>query len=86
MLGVAAFPSLLYTVMCFGIPESPALAAGPQRRPRRQDSKVLRLIEPDASPAEIEAEADEILAASSERVASGRFWTAHCASRSCWPF
>src|SRR6185369_6559957 len=23
MLGVAAFPSILYTIMCFGLPESP---------------------------------------------------------------
>ena len=34
MLGVAAFPSLLYTLMCFGIPESPRWLIGPKGRPR----------------------------------------------------
>jgi len=37
--------------------------------------KVLKLIEPDATSAEVEADADAILAASSERVSSATFWT-----------
>jgi MFS family permease len=37
--------------------------------------KVLKLIEPEATPAQLEAQADEILAASSERVVSSHFWT-----------
>ena len=37
--------------------------------------RVLRLIEPDATPAQIEADADQILAASSARKTSARFWT-----------
>jgi MFS family permease len=37
--------------------------------------KVLKLIEPDATQAQIEAQADQILAASSERVISSHFWT-----------
>src|SRR5277367_5483970 len=56
MLGVAAFPSLLYAVMCFGLPESPRWLLG-----RKDDLaagiKVLQLIHPDASQSEIEAEA-----------------------------
>jgi sugar porter (SP) family MFS transporter len=74
MLGVAAFPSILYTVMCFGIPESPRWLLG-RKGDRAAGMKVLRLIEPGASPAQIETAADEILAASSERVVSSRFWT-----------
>ncbi len=36
MLGVAAFPSLLYALLCFGLPESPALAAGQEGRSRER--------------------------------------------------
>lgn len=74
MLGVAAFPSLLYTVLCFGIPESPRWLIG-RKGDRAAGLKVLKLIEPDATPAQLEAHADEILAASSERVTSSHFWT-----------
>ena len=74
MLGVAAFPSLLYTLMCFGIPESPRWLLG-RKRDREAGLQVLRLIQPEASPAEIERQADEIMAASSEQSAAARFWT-----------
>jgi MFS family permease len=74
MLGVAAFPSLLYTVMCFALPESPRWLIG-RKGDRAEGLKVLKLIEPEATPAELEAQADEILAASSERVVSSHFWT-----------
>ncbi len=75
MLGVAAFPSLLYTVLCLWIPESPRWLIG-RKGDRQAGLQVLRLIEPDAVPAQVEAHADEILAASSERVVASRFWTA----------
>src|SRR5882757_7690856 len=74
MLGVAAFPSILYTVLCFGIPESPRWLIG-RKGDRAAGVRVLKLIEPDASPAQIEADANAILAASSERVSAGNFWT-----------
>src|ERR1035437_4451598 len=74
MLGVAAFPSILYTVMCFGIPESPRWLIG-RNGDREAGLKILKLIEPDAPQAQVEAEAAEILAASSERVVSSHFWT-----------
>jgi sugar porter (SP) family MFS transporter len=74
MLGVAAFPSLLYAVLCCGIPESPRWLIG-RKGDRAAALKVLALIEPGASAARIEAAADEILAASSVRVVAARFWT-----------
>ena len=74
MLGVAAIPSLLYTVFCFGIPESPRWLLT-RKGDRAAGVAVLQLIQPDASSAEINAEADEIISASSAQVASGRFWT-----------
>ena len=43
MLGVAAFPSILYTVMCFGIPESPRWLIG-RKGDRQAGLKVLRQI------------------------------------------
>jgi sugar porter (SP) family MFS transporter len=74
MLGVAAFPSLVYTGMCFCIPESPRWLIG-RKGDRAAGLKVLKLVEPEASPSEIEADADAILAASSERATSSGFWT-----------
>jgi MFS transporter, SP family, arabinose:H+ symporter len=73
MLAVAAFPSFLYTVFCFGIPESPRWLLG-RKGDRAAGLKVLQLIEPKATKAELEAEADVIMASSSERSTSTRFW------------
>jgi SP family arabinose:H+ symporter-like MFS transporter len=75
MLGVAAFPSILYTLMCFGLPESPRWLLG-RKQDREAGIKVLQLIQPEASRTQIEAEAQEILAISHERVEAGGFWTA----------
>lgn len=74
MLGVAAFPSILYTFLCCFIPESPRWLLG-RKRDRAAGIKVLQLIEPDFSRARLEAQADEIMAASSEKVTSTGFWT-----------
>ncbi len=75
MLGVEAFPALLYTVLCFGIPESPRWLLS-RKGDRTAGIAVLKLIQPDASQKQIEAEADEILAIAHEKVEAGRFWTA----------
>jgi MFS transporter, SP family, arabinose:H+ symporter len=74
MLGVAAFPSLLYAAFCFGLPESPRWLLG-KKGDREAGLEVLQRIEPDASRADVAAEADAIIAASSEQVSSGHFWT-----------
>jgi sugar porter (SP) family MFS transporter len=74
MLGVAAFPSLLYAALCFGLPESPRWLLS-RRGDREAALQVLQRIEPEASPTELAAEADTITAASSEKVSSGHFWT-----------
>ena len=74
MLGVAAFPSLLYTMLCFGLPESPRWLIA---RKGEIDAamRVLRRIRPEASEAQLTAEADSIRAASEGATASGHFWT-----------
>ncbi len=74
MLGVAAFPSLLYTAFCFGLPESPRWLLT-RKGDREAALEVLRRVEPDASAADIAAQADAIAAASSEQASSGHFWT-----------
>lgn len=74
MLGVAAFPSLVYTLSCFALPESPRWLFS-RKGDRDGGLQVLQRIQPQASRSEIETEANEIIAASLERVSSGRFWT-----------
>jgi MFS transporter, SP family, arabinose:H+ symporter len=74
MLGVAAFPSALYALFCFGLPESPRWLLS-RKGDREAALKVLQRIEPEAPKAEIAAEADAIIAASTEQVSSGHFWT-----------
>jgi len=74
MLGVAAFPSILYTVLCFGIPESPRWLIG-RKGDRAGGLAVLKLIEPDATSEQLEAEADTMVGASAERMGPSHFWT-----------
>jgi SP family arabinose:H+ symporter-like MFS transporter len=74
MLGVAAFPSMLYAVFCFGLPESPRWLLS-RKGNREAALSVLQRIEPDVSSAEIAAQADAIIAASTVQVSSGHFWT-----------
>jgi sugar porter (SP) family MFS transporter len=74
MLGVAAFPSFLYAVFCFGLPESPRWLLS-RKDDRAAGMRVLQRIEPQASETEIAAQADAIIAASTEKVSSGHFWT-----------
>jgi MFS transporter, SP family, arabinose:H+ symporter len=74
MLGVAAFPSFLYAVFCFGLPESPRWLLS-RKNDREAGMRVLQRIEPEASATQIAAEADAIIAASTEKASSGHFWT-----------
>jgi SP family arabinose:H+ symporter-like MFS transporter len=74
MLGVAAFPSAAYTLMCLAIPESPRWLIG-RKGDRAAGVRVLMLIDPGATLSRAEADADAILAASSARDTSAAFWT-----------
>jgi SP family arabinose:H+ symporter-like MFS transporter len=74
MLGVAAFPSLLYTVFCFGLPESPRWLLS-RKGNREAALQILQRARPDASKAEIAAEADEITSATTAEGSTGHFWT-----------
>jgi sugar porter (SP) family MFS transporter len=74
MLGVAAFPSLLYAIFCFGLPESPRWLLS-RKGDRAGAVKVLQRAQPEASQEEIAAQADSIVTASAHEGASGHFWT-----------
>ncbi|MDP9013318.1 MAG: sugar porter family MFS transporter [Pseudomonadota bacterium] len=74
MIGVAAVPSLIYTLLCLGLPESPRWLLT-----RKQDAvagmRVLKLIRPEASDADIEAEANVIRQRPSRSEAAAPFWS-----------
>ncbi len=74
MLGVAAFPSVIYTLMCLSLPESPRWLLT-RKGDREQGLKVLALIDPGASPDEIEAEAQEIVTASEQQRTHEGLWS-----------
>src|SRR5208283_3580048 len=76
MLGVAAIPSLIYAVGCFTLPESPRWLLS-RKGDRTAALEVLQRIEPEATKAQIAAEADDIMAATASEQAgsSGHFWT-----------
>lgn len=75
MLGVEAVPALLYTLLCFGIPESPRWLIS-TKRDRAAGSRILSMVNSDATPAEIEVLTEEIASASAESTSSSRFWNA----------
>jgi MFS transporter, SP family, arabinose:H+ symporter len=75
MLGIAAVPSVIYALMCIGLPESPRWLIG-RRGDRKSGIAVLRLIAPDESSQGLERQADVIEAASrSEHSAASGFWS-----------
>jgi sugar porter (SP) family MFS transporter len=74
MLGVAVVPSLAYTVMCFGIPESPRWLLT-RKGDRAKGLEVLGRIQPEATQADLERQANEIVAASSEQRSAKGFWS-----------
>ena len=74
MLGVAAVPSLIYTVMSLGLPESPRWLISHQSD-RAAGIAVLRLMEPGAAPERLEELADEITAGSPVTTARRGFFT-----------
>jgi sugar porter (SP) family MFS transporter len=74
MLGVAAFPSLFYALLCLALPESPRWLLT-KKGDREAALNVLQQIEPAAPNSQIAALADEISSASTEHASSGQFWT-----------
>jgi MFS transporter, SP family, arabinose:H+ symporter len=73
MLGIMAVPSVLYTLACFFIPESPRWLLS-RKGDRAGGIAVLKLIKPGASPAELEASANAMTNASAETSGAQGFW------------
>ena len=74
MLGVVAIPSLAYTALCIGLPESPRWLLT-RKRDRAAGLAVLRRIEPTLDDRAIEAHADAIVAAAREPESASGFWS-----------
>ncbi len=75
MLAIEAVPALIYSLMCFGLPQSPRWLIG-RKEDRAGGIEVLRLIYPDRPESEIESMADEIVAVSHETASAGKFFSA----------
>jgi len=74
MLGVAAFPSLLYTALCLGLPESPRWLVS-RKGDRASALEIMQRAQPETSRADLERQVEEIATASNEPAAAGHFWT-----------
>ncbi|WP_348697926.1 sugar porter family MFS transporter [Duganella fentianensis] len=75
MLGVAAIPSVLYTLFCLGLPESPRWLLT-RKGDREGALAVMRLIQPRAAEADLQAQAEAIQGASAQPVqSSSGFWS-----------
>ena len=74
MLGVAAFPSLLYTLLCLGLPESPRWLLT-RRNEVALARRALQLIRPQESEQEISAEIEAIHRAAAAPDTAERFWS-----------
>jgi sugar porter (SP) family MFS transporter len=75
MLGVEAVPALLYTLLCFGIPESPRWLIVHGGR-REAGAAVFRKINPTFSAAEIDALVGSVAASVGDAKTAAKFWTA----------
>ena len=74
MLGVMAFPALLYTLACLLIPESPRWLLT-RKGDRTSALDVLRMTEPTASEFELQSRADQISVTAQEHSGGEGFWT-----------
>jgi SP family arabinose:H+ symporter-like MFS transporter len=75
MLGVEAIPALVYSILCFVIPESPRWLLV-RKGDRAAGIDVLRRIRPESTPEELEAKANEIVAGAGQpQTSTSRFWT-----------
>lgn len=74
MLGVVAVPALIYSALCFTLPESPRWLIA-RKRDRAAGLDVLRQISPSATSTELDALADEIARTPEVTELSRGFWT-----------
>lgn len=73
MLGIMGIPSVLYTLACLAIPESPRWLLC-RKGDRNAGLAVLKLISPEASPAEVEATANALSTVDHKNTSTLGFW------------
>ena len=74
MLGVLAFPALIYAVLCFALPESPRWLITHAGK-RKEGMDVFRLINPEMSEAELVKLADSVELSVGDRSVASKFFT-----------
>ena len=74
MMGAEAFPALLYSVMCFALPESPRWLITHARR-RAEALDVFRRVNPEMSEADLNRMADSVEQSLGSRATASRFFT-----------
>ena len=74
MLGVEAIPALIYTAMCFSLPESPRWLIA-KHGDKVQAERILRSANPEFSDPQIAGAIDAIAAASQQSTNKAAFWT-----------
>jgi len=74
MLGVEAFPALIYSILCFGLPESPRWLIT-HGNDRQGGINVFRRINPVATDVELETLADEVAASVTKVEHAEKFFT-----------
>ena len=74
MLGVEALPALIFSIMCFGLPESPRWLIG-RKGDRAGSLSVLKQIYPDATEQELDRKIAEISAVANQPTRASGFWT-----------
>lgn len=75
MLGIEAVPAIIYTLMCFGLPESPRwliVHAGN----RQEGVEIFRRINPNSTSEEIDQLVSDVEAAAGSKSSKAPFWTA----------
>ena len=75
MLGVEAFPALLYTFMCFGLPESPRWLIT-HKDDRLSGINIFRQLNPLATEDQIQSLADEVAASTHKTSKTSDFFSA----------
>ncbi|MBC2595233.1 sugar porter family MFS transporter [Ruficoccus amylovorans] len=74
MMGVEVFPALLFTALCFTLPESPRWLAG-KRGDRAGALRTFQLTQPGLSREELEAKVDEISALAHTPLLTSKFFS-----------
>ena len=74
MLGVEAFPALIFAAFCLMIPESPRWLVG-RKGDRETARKTFSRVQPDLRPEEIDAKIEEVATLAHTATSRAPFWT-----------